>query len=438
MCAGILRRVPQLVTLEDAAAKLLRSNSRIVTAMAVSEPHGFFDKLETFVHDLDNVHVYCANPNRAYNVFRQEQLQGKLRLTTMFLTHAVRNLQGHGVVYYAPHNLREWGPLLCRKPINVFWGACTPPTEKGYVSIGPSAVYEAEALRHADVVVLEVNPNMPFCHGSTTIRMSDIDYLIEPTCDASDPSMAILTEAKPSFDDIDTKIAENVASLIPDGATLQFGIGGIPNALAAALQNHRDLGVHTEMINDAFVDLAKAGVVTGDMKSQWPRKMVGSFALGSADLYEYIHDNPGVIFKPGSQVNDPVVFGSNHKMFSVNTCVELDLTGQVCSESVGHRELSGVGGAADTHIGAQRSPGGRAIMALRSQSKKGSSKIVHELMPGAKVSITRNDLDTVVTEYGIAEVKGLNTADRCRALIDIAHPSVRDFLTEQAQKFNYL
>eukprot|EP00043_Microstomoeca_roanoka_P008433 m.81210 g.81210 ORF g.81210 m.81210 type:complete len:435 (+) comp14239_c0_seq2:2378-3682(+) len=433
--ASVLRNFPRIVTVEQAASELVKSNARIVTAMAVSEPHAFFSQLEDFVQDRENVQVYCANPNRAYNAFRQEGLQGKLSLTTMFLTNAVRNLQGHGVVFYAPHNLRDWGPLLCRKPVDVFWGTCTPPNEKGYVSLGPSAVYEAEALLHAKKVVLEVNPKLPFCHGATAVRVSDIDYLIEPENGASTD---ILTEQRKSYDEVDQAIAANVATLIPNGATLQFGIGGIPNALAQALSNHRDLGVHTEMINDAVVDLAKAGIVTGNNKSQWERQMVGAFALGSKELYEYIDNHPGVIFLPGSIVNDIVTFGRNRLMFSVNTCVELDLTGQVCSESVGHRELSGVGGAADTHIGAQRSPGGRAIIALRSINKKGTSKIVHELMPGAKVSITRNDVDTVVTEYGIAELKGCNTAERCKALISIAHPSVRDELTEQAKKHCYL
>eukprot|EP01147_Barroeca_monosierra_P010382 gene10382-2514_t len=429
-----LLEMAKVISLEDAASTLIQSNSRIVTAMAVSEPRGFFSKLESFVEDKENVQVYCANPNQAYNAFRQPDLQGKLYLNTMFLSHAVRSLHGHGVVYYSPHNLRSWGPLLCRRPVDVFWGTCSPPTDKGYVSLGPSAVYEPEVLLHARKVVLEVNPKLPFCHGSTAMRLSDVDYLIE----SQDEGWDLLTERKRPVDDIDKKIAENVASLIPDGATIQLGIGGIPNALATTLLNHRDLGVHTEMINDAVVELSKSGVVTGNCKSQWPRKMVGSFALGTQDLYDFIHDNPGVIFKPGSQVNDPVIFGNNRSMISINTCVEIDLTGQVCSESVGHRELSGVGGAADTHIGAQRSSGGRAIIAVRSQSKKGTSKIVHELLPGAKVSITRNDIDTVVTEYGIAELKGLNTAERCSSLISIAHPSARDELMDLARKYCYI
>ncbi len=200
----------------------------------------------------------------------------------------------------------------------------------------------------------------------------------------------------------------------------------------------KDLGIHTEMVNDAMMDLYLKGVVTGACKTRWPGKIIASFVYGSEELYRFIDGNPTIELHPSSVVNDPWRIGLNHRQVSINTAVEVDLTGQVCSESVGHRELSGVGGASETHIGAQRSPGGRGIIALHSLTNRGESKIVFELKPGAKVSISRNDIDTVVTEYGVARLKGRSVAERVRAMAAIAHPDFRDDLLALARKEQYL
>ncbi len=197
--------------------------------------------------------------------------------------------------------------------------------------------------------------------------------------------------------------------------------------------------MHTELVNDAIMDLYLKGVVTGRHKTSWPGKIIGAFAYGSAALYEFIDGHPAVALEPGAVVNDPYRIGRNYKMTSINTAVEVDLTGQVCSESVGHLELSGVGGAADTHIGAQRAAGGRGIIALRAATKDGAAaKIVAELKPGAKVSITRNDVDTIVTEHGVAELSGRSVSERVRALIGIAAPEFREELAANARRFGYL
>lgn len=192
------------------------------------------------------------------------------------------------------------------------------------------------------------------------------------------------------------------------------------------------------MVNNAMLQLIEAGAVTGRRKTRFPWQVVGAFALGTPDLYRFIHDNPGINFQPGALVNDALELGRNALMTSINTCVELDLTGQICSESIGHRELSGVGGATDTHIGAQRSEGGRGIIALRSTTADGESKIVTELKPGAKVSISRNDVDTVVTEYGVAELAPLSAAERVHALVRIAHPDHRERLEREARELRYI
>jgi len=259
-----------------------------------------------------------------------------------------------------------------------------------------------------------------------------VDYFIEN-------DHPLPTIPAPKVTAVDREIGALVADLIPDGATLQLGIGGIPNAIGEALGPKRDLGIHTEMINDTMMDLFQRGIVTGRKKSIWPGKIVGAFVYGTKALYDFVDGNPLVELHPASVINDPYRIGRNHKMFSINTAVEIDITGQVCSESVGHRELSGVGGASETHIGAQRSPGGRGIIALPSTTRDGSaSKIVFTLQPGAKVSISRNDIDTVVTEYGVAKLSGRSTAQRVKALAAIAHPKFRDELLHNARTERYL
>jgi acyl-CoA hydrolase len=416
----------------DMALKLVQSGQRIVVAMAAAEPQLFMKGIGERCRDLKDVHIHCANPSKQYGCFTDAALTGRVSLEVMFLTSAVRNYHGNDMVHYVPQHLSQWAAnMFARGEVDIFWGSCTPPDRRGFVSLGPGACYESEVLRKAKKVILEINPALPMTYGATHVPISWVDHFIE-----SNEPLPILQDGK--VDETDEKIARNVAELIPDHATVQFGIGGIPNALTNALADKKDLGVHTEMINDAMMKLYEKGVITGRYKSIWPGKMVGAFVYGSRELYDFVNENPIVELQPASVVNDPYRIGRNYKMFSVNTAVELDLTGQICSESIGHRELSGVGGASETHIGAQRSEGGRGIIAIRSTAKNGESKIVFELTPGAKISISRNDVDTVVTEYGVARLRGRSVAQRVKDLIAIAHPSVREELTAQARKVQYL
>ncbi|MEZ4743143.1 MAG: acetyl-CoA hydrolase/transferase C-terminal domain-containing protein [Bdellovibrionota bacterium] len=422
----------KLIALDEAFSNLA-SNQTIVTAMAVSEPKLFFCNLESYANKLENLHVYCANPGERYSCFQNEALSGHLILNTMFLTSVVRKEHGHGVVHYIPQHLSQWTKHLIKKTdLDIFWGSCTPPDAHGFVNLGPSACYEAEVLRKAKKVILEINPNLPYVHGSTHIPVSWVDNFIE----SPHPLMVI---DRPKISEKDRSIANYVAELIEDGSTLQLGIGGIPNAIGEALKNKKDLGIHTEMINDTIMDLYHCGAITGRKKTLWPDKIVGSFALGTKELYEFMNHNPIIELQPSSLVNDPTRIGRNYHMKSINTAVEIDLTGQVCSESVGHRELSGVGGASDTHVGAQNSPNGRGIIAMHSTTSDNQhSKIVFELMPGAKVSISRNDVDTVVTEYGVAQLAGESVASRIKKLVAIAHPNFRDDLLSKAKKIGYI
>ena len=408
------------------------SGYTVVTSMAASEPYGFYNEIHNYIKSKDNIKVYCANPTRPYEVFLDDACLGHIELRPMFLTSSVKIHQQKSHVHYIPQHLSQWVANLIREGrIDIFWGSCSLPDERGFASLGPSVCYESECIKAAKLVILEVNPQLPVTYGSTLVPIQQVDFLYlndHPVPEV--PMQASNSQA--------AKIAENIEELVPDGATLQLGIGSIPNALGEVLLNKKDLGIHTEVINDTIIKLARAGVITGRHKSIWPDKIIGSFAIGTTDLYKFMNGNPIVELYPASVVNDPIRIGRNHKMISINTAVEIDITGQVCSESVGHLELSGVGGATDTHVGAQKSPGGRGIIAIDSLTKHGKSKIVLELHPGAKVSISRNDIDTVVTEYGIASLRGKTVADRAKNLIRVAHPSVRDELSHSAKEVGYL
>lgn len=409
---------------------LIDRSTNIVTAMAAAEPQLFFKHISENRQLFSNKKtLFCANPSQSYPCFTDEGFEN-LQVVVMFLTASVRRHVGSRLQYF-PQHLSQWASHLAQRGIDLYWGACSPPDSRGFVSLGPSCCYESELLAKAKHVVLEVNPNIPMTYGSTTVALNDVDHFIEGDYDLPEVG-------KPRISAEDRTIASHIAHLIPDGATLQLGIGSIPNAIGEALGDKKDLGIHTEMINDTMMDLYLKGVVNGKRKSRWPGKLVGSFAYGSKALYEFLDGNPVVELHPASVVNDSYRMGKNTLMTSINTAVEIDITGQVCSESVGHKELSGVGGASETHIGAQRSEGGRGIVALHSTAKNGESKIVLELKPGAKVSISRNDLDTVVTEYGVAMLRGMTVSERVKALIGIAHPVFRDELTQKAKDLAYI
>jgi acyl-CoA hydrolase len=424
----------KLVTVEEAFS-LLPSTGQLVTSMAAAEPQGFFTHLGDYAGQKTELNIHCANPSRVYSCFSDLTLCNHIRLYVMFLTAAVRKHQGHGVVHYVPQHLSQWAGNLIKQGVDIFWGSCTSPDERGFVSLGTGACYEPEVLRVAKKVILEINPQMPQTHGATQVPLSWVDHFIA----ADNP---LPTIPKSSVGPEEKAIGELVAELIPDGATCQLGIGAIPDAIGDFLRDKKNLGVHTELINDCMMNLYLQGVITGREKTIWPGKIVGSFVFGSKALYDFVHNNPVVELQPASVVNDPYRIGRNNKMVSINTAVEIDITGQVCAESIGHMQISGVGGASETHCGAQRSPGGRGIVALKSSGNdykgKRFSKIVAALHPGAKVSISRNDIDTVVSEFGVAQLKGKSVAERAKAMIALAHPIFREELLAAAKLYNYL
>lgn len=426
----------KLVSVEEALSHI-KTDDHIVSALAAAEPREILSKLHTISNNIKDVVVSTCLPVLDYEYFSNTDYKESFLMEGWFYTATMRKTHSKKTVSFVPNHLHLAGlKRLANRKTNVFVGTASPMDKHGFLSLSLSATYERDMVENADLVILEVNSNMPRTFGDTVIHVSEIDYLIEVDYEVPEFPFALPLEK-------DKLIGKYIADLIENGSTIQLGIGGIPNAVSAELMDKKDLGIHTEMFTDGMVDLFKAGVVTNKKKTLLPGKMIATFALGSKKLYEFIDDNPAVQILNGKWVNDPHIIGKNHKMVSINTTLEIDLTGQVCSESLGHRQFSGTGGQADTAIGAQNSPGGKSIIALYSTAsirvpgsdeRKVVSKIVPRLTHGAVVSLSRNDVDLVVTEYGVAALKGTSIRERIDKLINIAHPDFRDELREEAEK----
>lgn len=416
------------ITVDEALSRV-KTGDHIVVAMAGAEPQGFMSQLHSISDHVDDIVVSSCLNMQDYEFFANPAMSGKFCNESWFYNPGMRNAHAHKTVSFVPNHLHLAGykRLFYRKP-NIFVGTCTPPDKHGFVSLGLSVTYEQEMIDNADLIILEVNENTPRTLGDTTVHVSRIDYFIEHNLAL--PELPVLP-----FSAKDGIIGEAIAALVEDESTVQLGIGGIPNAVAQGLLGKKDLGIHTEMFTDGMVDLYEAGVITNRKKTLHPDKFVATFALGTKKLYDFIDDNPAVQLLRGRYTNDPYVIGRNAKMVSINTTLEMDLTGQCCSESIGLMQFSGTGGQADTAIGAQISPSGKSVIALYSTAKNDTiSKIVPYLTPGAAVSLQRNDVDYVVTEYGIAQLRGTSIRERVRRLVSIAHPKFRDYLQEEADK----
>ena len=426
----------KVISVEQALSKV-KSGDNLVSALSAAEPKEILSRLHTIGDMVEDVNVATCLPMGGYEYFTNPEYSNSFLMEGWFYSPPIRKAHKNGSVSFIPNHLHLSAikRIYHRKP-NIFLGTGSQMDKHGYISLSLSATYEREMIENADLVILEVNPNMPRTFGDTIIHVSEVDHIVE--VDYKVPELGTV-----AISDKDRIIGQYIADLVEDGSTIQLGIGGIPNAVAAELMSKKDLGIHTEMLTDGMVDLYEAGVITGKHKTLMPGKMVATFALGSQKLYDFIDDNPAVNIMRGSWVNDPHVIGQNHKMVSINTSMEIDLTGQCCSESIGHVQFSGTGGQADTAIGAQISPGGKSIIALYSTTdirvpgqdeRKTISKIVTRLAHGAVVTLSRNDVDYVVTEYGVASLRGTSIRDRVEALISIAHPDFRDQLREEAKE----
>ena len=411
----------------DEAVARIKSGNRVVIGHACGEPSFLVDAMMAHAQDYRDVEIvhmvamgkceYCK-PEYAAN----------FRHNALFVGGGSREAVFSGRGDYTPSFFFEIPQLFhTTLPVDVAMVSLTPPDEEGNCSLGVSADYDYEAVMTAKTVIAQVNDQMPFTYGKL-IPVDKVTCFVEH-------SAPLIELAPPKIGPVEEAIGRNCASLINDGDTLQLGIGAIPDAVLLFLKDKKDLGIHSEMFSDGVVALAEAGVINNSKKTLHPGKYVANFLMGTKRLYDFVDHNPDVLVLPVDYVNHPVVAAKNDNLVSINSCVQVDLMGQIASESIGFKQISGVGGQVDFIRGAAFSKGGRAIIAMPSTAAKGTvSKIVPLLDEGAAVTTSRNDVDYVVTEYGIAHLKGHTLRDRARALIEIAHPDFQDGLKEEFEK----
>jgi acyl-CoA hydrolase len=416
----------------ESAAKLIHSGDRVWVQQGCGIPTTLLDALVRRAPELHDVEM-CHMLTLGTLAYTGLEYAGHFRHNGLFLGGNVRDAIAEGRADYTPICLSEIEGLLeSELPIDVALVQVCPPDDHGFVSLGVGADCTLTAARRARIIVAEVNDRMPRALGDTFLHLSQIRALVA----TSRPLVELRAEAPTA---VHVRIAEQVAELIPDGATLQVGIGGIPNAVLASLSGHKDLGVHSEMCPDGVVPLIEAGVINGARKTLHPGKVVAGFIFGSQVLFDCVDNNPMFEFHPTSYVNDPFVIAQNDNMVAINSAIQVDLTGQVCADSIGTRPYSGFGGQLDFVRGAARSKGGKPVIAMPATACKGSvSRIVPVLDPGAGVVTSRADVHYVVTEFGAVNLHGKTLRQRAEALIGIADPRFRNGLYDFAVRSNYL
>jgi acetyl-CoA hydrolase len=418
------------------AAGRIRSGMRLYLSGNCSVPKEVLAALVARAPNLQGVEVTQVLTIGPADYVARE-MEGHLRVNTLFISDNVRSVVQEGRADFTPCLLSEIPGLFRsgRLPLDAALIHVTPPDEHGFCSFGIEVGISKPAAQAARMVIAEINPCMPRTLGDSFIHVSKIDALIP--VDYALPETHMAGEAS----EVEA-IADRVAALIPDEATLQTGIGEIPDAVLRRLGDRKNLGVHTELFSDGIIDLIERGVITGERKTLHPGKIIAGFLLGTQRLYDFVNDNPVVELHPTDYVNDPFVIAQNERMVAINSAIEIDLTGQVCADSIGARLYSGVGGQMDFMYGAARSKGGVPILALpaslRRPGRPAVSRIVAQLQPGAGVTTTRNHIHWVVTEHGAVDLYGKTVAARAEALISVADPEFREPLLESARELKYL
>ena len=410
----------------EKAADKINSGDRVVVGLGGGETPAILEALAERKKELSGVTIDQMLPLHNFKYLNSGYEQS-IKHNGWFLSKNSRTPVNEKRADFTPNYFHK-APELFKDyvDVNVLLATVSPMDKHGYFSFGISVDYTKPVAEEADLVIVEVNENMPRTLGDSFIHLSDIDYLVENNRQL--PELPFSTPGETEM-----KIGENIAQLVEDGSTIQLGIGNIPTATALALENKEDLGIHSEMLSEGIIHLVEKGVVTNRKKSLHPGKIIGSFALGSRKLYDFLDDNPMVEMHPVSYTNDPVNISKNNKMVSINSTLEVDLLGQCASETIGTRQISGTGGQTDFVRGAVNSKGGKSIIALASTAGKGKhSTIVPVLNEGAVVTTSKNEVDYVVTEYGIAHLRGKTARERAEALINIAHPNFRDELRKEA------
>jgi 4-hydroxybutyrate CoA-transferase len=422
-------------TATKAVEATVRSGSRIFMTGNCSVPRVLTAALLAYAPNVQNVEI--AQPlTTGPAPWNAPEMQGHLRSNSMFIGHNVRKAVWEKRADYTPVLLSEF-PLLFQRnvlPVDVAFVHLSPPDEHGFCSFGIETGLTKTAAESAKCIVAQINRQMPHISGDTFIHVKDLDYIVDVDAPLDEFRMA----ANPG-DPTSKQIAKRVAELIPDGATLQMGIGAIPDSVLPFLESRKDLGIHTELFSDGVIHLVEKGVITGARKTLHRGKIVAGFVLGSRDLYRWLDHNGVVELYRTEYVNDPCVVGQNYRQVAINGAIEVDLTGQVCADSIGPKLYSGVGGQMDFIYGASRSEGGVPIIALPSTAKKHTmSRIVPMLKQGAGVVTSRNHVHWVVTEHGAVDLYGMSIRQRVESLISIAHPKFRETLTEQAKALDYI
>jgi 4-hydroxybutyrate CoA-transferase len=408
------------------AAAAVQSGDTVVVSHACGEPRVLVDALAARASELRNVQIFSVLVMGDAPYCRPE-MANSFRHVSIFCGGKVRQAVDEGRADYLPCFFGRVPALLGDAvPVDVALVSVSPPDANGMCSLGVSVDYAKKAVETARTVIAEVNPTMPRLRGDCMVHISDIDYPV--WVDQPIPELP-----RPVAGEDERLAGEHVADLVDDGATIQLGIGAMPEVVCSRLIDRRDLGVHSEMISDGIMELVERGVINGSRKTLHPGKIVCTFIMGSRKLYDWLDDNPLMEMHPVNYTNDPAIIGQHKNVVAVNSALEVDLMGQVCAESLGPRQFSGVGGQVDFVRGARLSEGGKAVIVLTSTAKNGTiSRVVPTLKPGATVTTGRYDVDYVVTEYGAARLAGKTVRQRMQALINIAHPDFREDLTRQA------
>ena len=412
------------ISMED-AVKIIKNNDRVYLHAAAAAPQALIQAMTDRHEELRNVEV-CHLHVEGDAPYANPELKDSFHVNSFFLGENVRHTLAAGNGSYTPVFLSEL-PILFKKnilPIDVALIQVSPPDRHGYCSLGVSVEATLAAIDNAKHVIAQINSKMPRTHGEGIIHISELDTFVE-----FEDEIPEVFNPEPT--EIENKIGLNVAGLIEDGSTLQMGIGVIPNAVLKLLTNHKNLGLHTEMFSDGVIDLILKDVINSNHKGVNEGRALATFLMGSKRLYDYVDDNPFIEMRSADYVNDVVNIRKNPKMVAINSAIEVDLTGQVCADSIGSRMYSGVGGQMDFIRGASLSDGGKAIIALPSTTKKGLNRIVPFLKSGSGVVTTRAHVHYVVTEYGVANLYGKTLKQRAKSLIDLAHPDYREKLEEE-------
>lgn len=414
-------KTPTYLTAEEALA-WIKPHSRVYVHGSAHTPTYLLNKLALQHHRLENVEIVCITVLGDLELLKPE-FRHAFRVNSMFSSAPLRKSIQEGYADYIPVFLSEIPELFKRgiMQLDVALVQVSPPDAHGYCSLGVSVDIARSAVNNCYCIIAQVNPQIPRTHGDGLIHFSRFSAMVW-----QDEPIFELDSGEPG--EVEMAIGKHIAGLVEDRSTLQTGIGSIPNAALLCMQNHKDLGIHTEMFSDAVIDLVANDVITNRYKPIHPHKSVSGFALGTRKLYDFVDDNPAFAFLDIDYVNDPHVIRKIPRMVAINSAIEIDLTGQVCSDSIGTFQYSGVGGQMDFLRGAALSEGGKPIIAIPSQTTKGESKIVPFLKTGAGVVTTRAHVHYVVTEYGVAYLYGKNLRQRARSLIEIAHPHHRESL----------